>query len=92
MEVNNNQSPQCGATNDVVNVMYNVCIASAEVTLALRTYALWSRNRRVLAILIGLLVVFIIAAGLVGAMGKFSLPGDSGLPYGESFLVSQAMS
>ncbi|KIJ04843.1 hypothetical protein PAXINDRAFT_21868 [Paxillus involutus ATCC 200175] len=71
----------CGATNDVVNVMYNVCIASAEVTLALRTYALWSRNRRVLAILIGLLVAFIIAAGLVGAMGKFSLPGDSGSPY-----------
>jgi len=71
----------CGTINNVVNVLYTTCIVSAEVTLALRTYALWSRNQRVLAILIGLLVAFVIAAGLVGALGKFSLPGDSESPY-----------
>ncbi|KIJ04471.1 hypothetical protein PAXINDRAFT_22239 [Paxillus involutus ATCC 200175] len=92
MEANNDQPSQCGTINNVVDVLYTTCIVSAEVALALRTYALWSRNQRVLAILIGLLVVFVIAAGLVGALGKFSLPGDSESPYGESFLVSQATS
>jgi len=72
---------KCGVYNYVLDVIYNVCVVSAEAILILRTYALWGRSRRVLAVLIPLAVTCIIAATLVGAMVKFSLPEDSQSPY-----------
>ncbi|KIK81493.1 hypothetical protein PAXRUDRAFT_754499 [Paxillus rubicundulus Ve08.2h10] len=76
--------PQCGVYYYILDAISIVCVISAEVTLILRTYALWGRSRRVLAFLIPLVVAFVIAALVVGDMVKFSLPGDSESPYSES--------
>jgi len=68
-------------TNNIQDVIYNVGIVSAELILVLRTYALWERSRRVLAILMALGVVFCTAAMVIRTKVTFSLPGDSEWPY-----------
>ncbi|KAF8844773.1 hypothetical protein BDN67DRAFT_1007932 [Paxillus ammoniavirescens] len=72
---------KCSAYSYVLEVIFNVCVISAEVILILRTYALWGHSRRVLAVLIVLAGAFILAATFIWTMVEFSLPGDSKLPY-----------
>ncbi|KIJ11467.1 hypothetical protein PAXINDRAFT_171778 [Paxillus involutus ATCC 200175] len=74
-------SHKCGAYIFILDALYDCCIISAEVILILRTYALWGRNRWVLAILAVLAVAFIAAAIGSATTIDFSLPGDSDSPY-----------
>ncbi|KAF9224472.1 hypothetical protein BS17DRAFT_779861 [Gyrodon lividus] len=75
------QSHKCGVYIYTLDAIYDACIISAEVILILRTYALWGRSRRVLAVLLALAAAFIAAATVLASSLKFSLPEDSGSPY-----------
>jgi len=51
------KSNDCSSGRAATDVLYPVCIASAEVLLAFRVWASWNRSRKVLVILCGAAVV-----------------------------------
>ncbi|KIJ61007.1 hypothetical protein HYDPIDRAFT_42934 [Hydnomerulius pinastri MD-312] len=74
-------SHKCGSFIFALDAIYNIGIVFAEGILILRTYAMWQRSRKVLFFLLGLAVVFIVAATVLATKLNFSLPADAGSPY-----------